>query len=98
MIHNSLLVALGAFFGYIALALCTDIRVDKLRPFIAEQATRIAVNEAITQYEKRQTEDEPLRVKKRDARDKLVREYAARLTKIMEGEDESKTVRGVPGE
>lgn len=45
-------LAIGSVVGYIALSVLTDIRIDKLRPFIERGAINSAVSQALATYKK----------------------------------------------
>ena len=77
-------LSIGLFFGYIALGIFTDVRIEKLRPFVTHQAIQQGIVAGIEEYEKRQKEDMPVRRKKRIERDRLVVDYLGRLKNIME--------------
>lgn len=78
--------SIGLCVGYIALAIFTDVRIDRLRPFITQTAVNEGVAAGIAEYEKRNKEWEPIRAKKRKIRDEAIRKYLRRIKEISEGE------------
>lgn len=78
---------LGAFFGYIALGVFTEIRIDKLRPFITKRAVDEGVQAGVEEYKKQMKEEEPVRIKKRQIRDRIIKEYLERISQIMEANE-----------
>lgn len=70
--------------AYLALAIFTDLRIDKLRPYINDIAIKIAVTEAVNRYESEQILDRPIRERKRAERDKEVMKYLRHLEKLLQ--------------
>lgn len=74
---------IGSFFGYIPLVILTDIRIDRLRPFVSAGAIEEGVTAGIDAYKKEYIKDEKLYVRKRKARDEEVRRYIKKLNDFM---------------
>lgn len=79
------------YVGFIVFNLLVDIRIDRIRPFVNEKATRIAVEEAMKHYEKayeeRVKEEAPMSEKKRAVQRKVIINYLKRMQDVMELQD-----------
>lgn len=82
--QNIVLFFIGLFFGYIGLGLFTDVRIDRVRPFIIKQGVEEGVKAGVVEYEKRYLMNEKALVRERQARDAALKEYGRRLNKILE--------------
>lgn len=75
---------LGFFFGYFILAFVTEIRIDKLRPFLSAQATKTATERALELYKMESRRDESFAERQRTVRDEAIKKYLKRLDEIMD--------------
>lgn len=76
----------GFFFGYLALAFFTDLRIDTLRKYLNANAIKVGTQACAEEYERRYLQNEHLAVMKRKKRDAALREYGKRLNNILEVE------------
>lgn len=73
--------------AYIAMCLFTDLRIDKLRPFVNQAAIKIGVYEGISAYRKELAIDEEELIKMRRGRDQKIKKYLQRLEDMMDVEN-----------
>ena len=79
-------IFIGAYFGYFILCFITDIRIDRLRPYLQEASIKAGTKACAEEYERRYLQNEHLAVMKRKKRDAALREYGKRLNNILEVE------------
>lgn len=77
-------LVVGFVFSYIALAIFTDLRIDRLRPFIEKGATEIATSRAILEY----------RNQERSLRDKITKQSFEELEVMKKKIELAKKVLG----
>ena len=75
---------IGFYFGYIGLALFTDLRIDELRPYINSEAVRQGIEAGAKVYKEEYVRDEALHVRKRKARDHAIKQYMKKMEGLME--------------
>lgn len=75
---------LGTYFGYLLLAFVTDLRIDRLRPYLQEASIKAGTKACAEEYERRYLQNEHVEVMKRKKRDAVLREYGKKLNEILE--------------
>lgn len=76
----------GFFFGYLALAFFTDLRIDTLRKYLNANAIKVGTQACAEEYERRYLQNEHLAVMKRKKRDAIIKNYAKIITRAAEME------------
>lgn len=74
---------IGFYFGYIGLALFTDLRIDDIRPFIQRGAIETGVEAGIKKYKEEFVKDEALHSRKRKERDRIIKRYIKEIDSLM---------------
>lgn len=77
---------LGTYFGYLLLAFVTDIRIDRLRPYLQEASIKAGTKACAEEYERRYLQNEHVEVMKRKKRDAIIKNYAKIITRAAEME------------
>lgn len=71
---------------YALLAILTDLRIDKLRPYLQKASIEAGAKACTEEYERRYMANEHLAVMKRRKRDAALRQFVKRLDSILEME------------